>query len=733
MNTFPLSAAIMLSQRLAPEERRVAFVQRPGDLMCAPMVEDAGALPGDRVALGKAGRVWALPGPGATLRGLAMVLQEELLNRLPNWRPKTEGELPALGAVLFRLGRHIDTGASEPLSKAAASAYWLVGTLFPLPVWQNAGNSVQVAGEALRDAFNDVSTFSLATAGEWLAATTGARELEQVDPFYLKQKVSGADLLEHGFHEHVRLHDEAAAAATDATAEELGLKWGAQARWNPYAALFPVLEFVDCYRKTEQSLVVAFTKGFFEALTTSEIGAVASTSAGYAIFRALWRTSGPDLDVADALGVDMVNADLTISYPKYPGSLEPPVAGGPRGGITPPLPTPASRNNAPAPIMGFGRRVPFRVVSYPLNDPQYHGISYLGDVPVLPTLEPGLATTVSVQTVFPVGTQDAWARVTAAASRTEGNLDATSSWDSGTLSLGFQQWSMPFPTEGPGLLARLKNLAPTVFDAVVRSSEIDASYSATLEGDTGVTAKQCMESCQLWRLHTDGGTPTELKATKKSRRPILEGFGWIQHPNQQWSVGQQAAWISARWAVAARYVPAIWQAQAEMAYGRIPYLRRQIEAWTPEALGLDKINDVPRVPTGTGGRLPTVLEIFVSEAAVTSLIDHHINRTGDVPAAIVASVQRAVNGVRKARTLANPQAPSTDPIPLDDEFRLRVFVAHQGYRTLIPAADKTYSIEKPAILDVAPMRITKLAVGAWDNDVSITFPFPWPPLPWPPP
>ncbi len=116
MSLFPLWGPTQPTQ----EERNIAFLQQPADLMQVSPVTDA-PLP-DRVAIATDDRVWALPGPGATLHGLGAMLQERVLNRLPNWTSLQQpNDLARLGAALFRVARRLDANVSEPLSKSLAT------------------------------------------------------------------------------------------------------------------------------------------------------------------------------------------------------------------------------------------------------------------------------------------------------------------------------------------------------------------------------------------------------------------------------------------------------------------------------------------------------------------------------------------------------------------------------------------------------------------------------------
>jgi hypothetical protein len=81
-----------------------------------------------------------------------------------------------------------------------------------------------------------------------------------------------------------------------------------------------------------------------------------------------------------------------------------------------------------------------------------------------------------------------------------------------------------------------------------------------------------------------------------------------------------------RWAVAARFTPAIWQAQSELAYQGIFALNTRLDSPAITQI-LSDGSITAKLPAPT----PTVRELFPSEAAVASLIAHSINLPGDVP------------------------------------------------------------------------------------------------------
>ena len=711
MNFFPL-------WKPTQEERNIAFLQQPADLMQVSPVTDA-PLP-DRVAIATDDRVWALPGPGATLHGLGAMLQERVLNRLPNWTSLQQpNDLARLGAALFRVARRLDASVSEPLSQSLATSYWLIGTLFPLPIWRVPGNPVHVAAKAIADSFNDVGDLGFTNAGEYLAATVHARPLDQLDPFNITAPIHGAALVEHAKAESQRLRDAATAAATPAQATALGTTWGARARWNPYAALFPTLETMKPYAADPASgLGEAFATAFHASFTAAERALLASTSAGYALIRCLWRTTQAGRSpagLAQLLGTTTANTALVGDYPAHPGTLEPPVAGGKTDDT---LPTGTTKLKSPNQLMGFGRLVPFKVAGY---QGDYRGIAWDGEVPtvqVLAPAPPGTPVDIDPSLVSDPARRVQWARILAAISRTEGLADAVTSWDSAVVSLGFQQWSLHIDNSAPALLARLKKLDLVAYDAVVRSAGVDAGPDAA-PSDTGTTAATLLDPAILWRLRPQAaggvGGPRRLPATKvkgdmAKRHDIALGLDWTK-VGTIWVIGTTSARFSSRWAVAARFVPAIWRAQAEMAYKGILALRDRLDSNDVKAI-LNGASIKPKLPTPT----PTLFDLFASEAAVASLLDHSVNLPGDVPHAIRIALERALAAYTRDHG-------NVARATLDAELLLRIFVAQQ-YARRFNSQDH--------VVDVANARVWQLT-GVWDYDsanppqyASLTQHFNWP-------
>ncbi|MEU6393631.1 hypothetical protein [Streptomyces sp. NPDC046939] len=174
-----------------------------------------------------------------------------------------------------------------------------------------------------------------------------------------------------------------------------------------------------------------------------------------------------------------------------------------------------------------------------------------------------------------------WSRVLVAISVTEGEIDAVTSWDSGVISIGYQQWSMHTPESGPSLLSRIKRIddATSTYDVLARASGIDTTTStapgASPAGDTGTPIADVLENRLLWRLQPSGPVRVEL-GPDEDRDPISFGLGW-RKSGKLYYIGDPAATVTARVAVLARFMPALWQAQAELGLAHPPYALRPAE------------------------------------------------------------------------------------------------------------------------------------------------------------
>jgi hypothetical protein len=270
---------------------------------------------------------------------------------------------------------------------------------------------------------------------------------------------------------------------------------------------------------------------------------------------------------------------------------------------------------------------------------------------------------------------------------------------------------MHVPESGANLLARIKMLDDVVYDALARAAELDTTASPTVtspSGDTGVPIGGVLRDALLWRLAPGGPRPLKLgKRGPRDRDPIALGLGWTKSGTHLYT-GDPAAAIAARFAVLARFMPAVWQAEAELGLARFKLMLADLRTPANVAtMGLAAIADLAQPVT--------VQDLFRSEAAVASLLDHHINVRGDFPDAIGRAVRRAV-----ASAVADRGVPGGGPIPVDDLLRLRILIAHQGTRQLRP--------DGKSVVKTGADRAAHLARDVWCSlDVSLTQPFPWPP------
>src|SRR5262249_43621409 len=245
--------------------------------------------------------------------------------------------------------------------------------------------------------------------------------------------------------------------------------------------------------------------------------------------------------------------------------------------------------------------------------------------------------------------KDQWFRILAAISRIEGALDGVSAWDSAMCSLGFQQWSMHIATEGAGLLERLKWLSPPYFDLVVGTLGIETGRRSVVGPSDGadigdLDADACFYTLSATAAPVQHLVPadSDTKAQRATRADDVRRnvFDWTKNGGK-WTAGRRAMMMAARWSVVARYSVELWQAEAELAVNRIrraaARLARPAEVarWAP-VLALPRL---PKVTPAAGvPRVPTVPELFGTEALMAAAVDMAIN----TPEHFVPAMRRAV-------------------------------------------------------------------------------------------
>ena len=683
-------------------------------------------------------RLYLLVGEGATLRGVAQQVQDGVLAKAAGagpWAAVPAAEMDRLGAALYRVATEMNFGAAAPVTIAEAERHWTVGTLFPLPVW------VTVDGPGVLTWRVDVARVNTALAAVpagWVSternqAALPARPLHGYDPSGDPAEVAG----DHRFAAAMAARDAlrtlvtgsptgtAPTAAFNATTE--GQRLAAEARWNPYAVLFRLVETLLTFNEitddtVQKGLVRDFAGGYWGGLTGPERTLHLTTSAGYAIARQLWLwwslAGAPDATLKTALG--LTDDDLAKRQPATEGTLEPPMLGRPA------LPTPtAATTRKDLPIMAFGRRVPFIGAHYPLAEPHFFGIGirrggevlttqYLtpaaGDNLVRPFSDSMLPGATAAERA---ATKDQWFRILSSISRVEGALDGASAWDSAMCSLGFQQWSMHIATEGPGLLERLKWLSPPYFDLVVRALGIETGRRAVAGPTDGADLADLDADACFYTL-SPAAAPARHLVPADSDRPAQKTafaddvrrnvFGWTK-AGTKWTVGRRAMMLAARWAVVARYSVEMWQAEAELAVNRInraaAVLARPAEVarWAPvlALAGLPKVSPPPPQIT----RAPTPQELFGTEALLAAAVDMAINTPSHFVAAMRRAVARAVAVGERDGLVPQPPANAT----LDAGFQVLLFLTFMAERRWFGGA--ATSVRTGAI-DVAPGRISSL-------------------------
>ncbi len=681
-------------------------------------------------------RLYLLVGDGATLRGVARQVQDDVLGKVTGtpWAVVPPADTDRLGAALYRVATEMNFGTAAVLSEAEVQRHWTVGTLFPLPVWRTV------------DAANvptwrvDVARLTTALAAvppgligaERNFAGVAARPLHGYDPAGDPAPVPGRQRFATAMAARDALRTLVTGSATGTTvapgfnAATEGLRLAGEARWNPYAVLFRLVETLLTFNEitddtVEKGLIRAFASAYWTGMTGPERVMHLTTSAGYAIARQIWMwwfaAGAPDATLKAALG--LADDDLAKRQPAVEGTLEPPMLGRPA------LPTPtAATNRKDLPIIAYGRQVPFTGQHYPLDKPHFFGIGYAGEVLTTQYLTPAAGDTLVrpfSEGLLPPGTaaqravvKDQWFRILSAISRVEGALDGASAWDSAMCSLGFQQWSMHIATEGAGLLERLKWLSPPYFDLVVRTLGIetgrrsvtgpsDGADLADLDADACFYTLSAAAAPVQHLVPADSDTPAQkVSRADDVRRQV---FDWTK-AGDKWTAGRRAMLLAARWSVVARYAVEMWQAEAELAVNRIKRaaarLARPAEVarWAP-VLALAGLPKVVPPPAGAP-RAPTVQELFGTEALMAAVIDMAINTPEHFVGAMRRAVARAVAVGERDALVAQAPAVAT----LDDGFHLLLFLTFMTERHWFTGRAAT-SVRGGAI-DVSPGRTVSL-------------------------
>lgn len=644
--------------------------------------------------LREAPRAALLLGERATARGVGRLLRDGVLARTTGTTadPLRAADDGSLGLAVYRCATGLVLGTSSDLSHQEADARWLVGTLLPLPVWSAAG-AWQLDVVRLTDALAQVT--GPARTGDLPPESEPTRALPGADAANVE--APGDTRVQRALDRRDALRTRTTAAGFDAASA--GTDLARSTLWNPYATLF---ELVELTIVLDPAARTTFGSGFWGALTAAEWTLVNATSAGHASLRLLWRWWGAQTGVDDLrtlLGLGPAG-DVTVQLPSSVGDLEPPMPG--VAGLPACGPGLAGR---PLPVMAYGRRVRLRGAQYPKDAATYFGVSHFGTVPPADyALRDPLPVDVDDPPDLPTpeaGQQ--YRRILTAISATEARLDGASAWDRAVCSLGFQQWSMHVTTEGPALLERLKRLAPAYHDLVVGALGIETGpVATTTPSTTGAgTADLGSDHC-FYRLSS---TAAPVRCVSDDTGPGTRAvrttvFGWTRQ-SFGWRAGDRAVQVAARWVVAARFGPEVWQAQADLAVQRIVRTAEKVRAdddlWQP-------IRALARYPKASTGEPVSVETLFGTEALMAVVVDMAIN----TPSHAAPAMRRAV--LRTLAAAPKPRPGALAALPLDDDLRVRLvlaFLAERRYFATLSAKPGQHDA-RAAEIDVAPERITHL-------------------------
>lgn len=669
-------------------------------------------------------RAYLLLGEEATPRGTASVARAQLFPvdgpAAPD--PIAGASDEVLGAALYRVATDLAFGTPAALSGAEMDTHWTIGALFPLPVWATDAAGVRTWHVDVDRIVAAIAVVVPSPSVELGLTSRAALVLHAADATASAVAFTGGTAVKTAIEARAKLKADLAVAAFPTSESKRLLQ---EARWNPYAVLFRLIEVARAFG-TDQSARAAFAAAFWGGLTAPERAVLGATSAGHAWARQLWLMWGRGAVATDAgrialkAALHLADDDLAKCAPGVVGELEPPMLGD-----VPAMPSPSRATvGKKLPVMAFGRRVDFQGSAYPVAKEKWEefGIRYGGTVtPAQYFMPPATVTTEINAALFPGADAPAkadlrrrWTRILAAISVTEGAMDAATTWDRAMASLGCQQFSMHEPKEGATLLERLKALGPDYYDLVVRSIGIETGRQAgatPTPSATGVAiADVDQESCfftltPTGRSHHFAPGTTSDDAISDVRANV---FDWVMDPDRTYRTGKRAILLCARWAVAARYGIELWQAQAELSVHRIARTaalirsRDEVDRWTP-ILAVPTVPTVPIGPTVPGGptarRTATVFELFGTEALQGLVVDMMINTSGYLGAAMRRAVLRAL------ADLQSSTAP-TAPLLLDAAFWNQLtttFLVERRYR-MAPGS----TLAAGAIIDIAPDRIRQL-------------------------
>lgn len=638
----------------------VRFWTRGGDpftgpLVDAPLTYSTGGLSAENESRT---RIVAMPGPQATIRGVAhwVASRAQAADGRPKWV-----DIATVARALVAYNREfldIAPGAGGKLTMRR----WKVGLRLTTPI--------EIELNADRTVKQFVSSANKLT--EWAA------------PPHWDDRWAG--LLTQPAEPLPRPNPDALATAVKA---ELDKPWDADAfagrlrprvLANPYETVFELVETMRQLRRDHAARSLPFVLHFAKGVEREQARTLGWTTAGHAALRAFWRV----LAAADPSALSQEDRNrLTRALEIYAHALglRAKEGGGWHGlleigpsavPVEPPL-TPAQsyvtkkdpggsgdRNPRGAHEMVLGRSVTVGPVQTykekePVTVPRWKGPAYAGEK------DPRTFWTDHDDALGRDATDAQLAALDVALDigASEGKLDACRARDRAFLSTGFQQWSIHTNTEMSVLLHRFERRAPEHYDLYfgmyglrtvkwdrsaddVLNPPSDASIAAANKYDVPAGSPGASPYGAAFPSHVTlraippGAAPAPLPATESGSGPRFEFFGGTRT-----EVPDPKAPNDPAKTTVVNVLSGAWTGRIRLAaLTSTDYCAEQLQK---AVFRFQRILDAPK-PAWPAAftQAPTLPQLFSSEFAAALLLDFHINQPGNQAALIRSALNRTL-------------------------------------------------------------------------------------------
>ena len=588
-------------------------------------------------------RVYALLGPGATVFGVATVIEPFV-----NFASGTQKRIPT-DSIARAIVKYNEAFIEPPAAKDYRTwPAWRVGMRVPLPL------EIVSASEWIvnRDAITALDGGFGATLSRHRALLElPAVRLEIPDPKALREE-----------------QKQLVAAATN-TPATLGEGLADALLVNPYEPVFRALELM---RQLAAASRLPFALTVVGRLDDRQANGLARTTGGAVVLRRLWETlanAGGSSTALQQARARVAAALGLVANAGEPGGFESPRKSWPS--VTPlelPDPVPAGRTRqaevAPrsrgdedplgmqAMVLGRQLCIGNTASTKQSDGTTWSGPSYAGRVsPVTFANDPEHAAEIGASATPAFA---AARHLVLEIADNEGWLDAVRAADAGLISTGVQQWSAHSNKELPVVLARFKELAPDHYDAFFGLYGLDARMWAPASADpnayandmddTGMTEaarKQKIDAanpdwdattpygtkypsyCSLWNLDPRerpeetpfpevGRMGLTTFPPKPAEDPRSQFFG-ARHPrSKDGTANTKLVEVGGEWAARFRLV----------ALCSIPYRVNQLQLACYRIRRIER--ELPKQFT-LAGRQHTFKQLASSQFAAAAVLDAHIN------------------------------------------------------------------------------------------------------------